>query len=792
MQLFGFRDVPVADEAVAENLTTLDIVVVFDISGSMEDQTNCHDCWVRTTYDITSSPYPSNGYFNPIPYDPKLAPGAPNQSVPLSRLCTDPPTPWLQKNGATTYKYLTMEAELYSANVGNWNLTARAAGQGFWAIQRGSRGSVLPAGIDTAENNNYQGNQAGLPNNQSSSVCGPALPNGINCKINNGTDDICSSADGGIARDCSAYIAARPYQAYGQAPGAIPNPNGASYNLDCFLPGAGPFTPTVLSGACWNNVRTSDNAFLTKTGPGPGQVPWVEYDFTPTWTGSTYIWIRAMGGSQHSYMWRGPSPDDLDSSPGDNLPAWRKVVFWQINNGEVFIENDNSVAAVKQYADTNQDNWRANRAVPDYWRWVKLGSTATTSGTQTTLKLYQGSAGYMIDKIVFTNDPGGSTGSPPPAMLLKRNSIDTDLASGDGREAFGPPASYGSATREACNVCNPIYGNTVNQAMCSCLKNNAEASKRYLPTYPGYDPNFKGSGQGCSSVPSGTTLSMLSNVYSITVSPPNVQPPQVQTRTIVNDLYSNQQPIRSAQEAVKNFVLGNGVEEKYRLKPGFDQVGFVAFTTNIVNGTGGSSRAKLQCLRTMTPVPTDAATCYGKVLNAVEHQWPNGGTNISEGMREGLEELGLSIGSNTNVDSTCTSGVDDKHACDRKGAAKRVLILMTDGSPNNKVTNCSSQPGYADYWDGLIGPTDPDFDCAMWYAQQAAAKGVTVYTIGIGGGANTDFLTTMATGVDPRSGGTPVPMFSGAAGKYFSAVTPADLDGIFREILTSISVRIVG
>jgi hypothetical protein len=80
----------------------------------------------------------------------------------------------------------------------------------------------------------------------------------------------------------------------------------------------------------------------------------------------------------------------------------------------------------------------------------------------------------------------------------------------------------------------------------------------------------------------------------------------------------------------------------------------------------------------------------------------------------------------------------------------------------------------------------------MWYAREAARQGVTVYTIGIGAGANTDFLTTMAEGKDPRSGGTPVPMFSGASGKYFPAARPSDLDGIFRQILTSLSVRIVG
>lgn len=778
MQFFGFRDVPVADEAIAENVTTLDIVIVFDISGSMEDQTNCIDCWVRTTYNITASPYPSNGYFNPIPYFSGWAPNAPNQSVPESRLCSDPSTPHLQKNGTITYSYLAVEAELYSATVGNWNLGSRTAGQGFWAIQRGSEGTTFPATVAGSEEDDfYQGNRAGDPNYQSSNVCNPALPNGINCKptINGSVVDICDSTVDGHPVDCSAYISARPFQSYGQQPGSIPNPNGATYNLDCFKSGAGPFDPvtnTVLSGRCWSNVRTgNENPFHGQTGDGPSNVPWVEYDFTPTWSGTTtYIWIRAMGGGANAFTWAGPAPDDLDGTPNNNLSAWRDIVFWQIGNGEVFQQT----GGVQTRGD-----WRDTRADAADWRWIRLGSTPTVSGTQYTLKLYQGSPGYKVDKIVFTNDPATSD---PPALWRQ---LDGTTASGDGRTAFGPPVSYGSVTREACNVCNPVYGYTVNPAQCSCLKNYNEVKNRLIT-----DTTFYGTGTGCSNLPPGTgTTSMLANVISMTVSPPEVQPPQVQTRTVVNDLYTGMQPIRSAQEAVKNFLLGNGVEEKYRLKPGFDQVGFVAFSPNVV---GGESRAKLQCLRTMNPTPADAATCYANVLKAVERQWPNWGTNISEGMREGLEELGLSVGSNTGVASGCTGAVDNKQACDRGGAAKRVLILMTDGSPNARVSNCSSQTGYGDYWEGLIGNGNPDFECAMWYAQQAAAKGVTVYTIGIGAGANTDFLTTMAEGKDPRSGGTPVPMFSGASGKYFPAARPSDLDGIFRQILTSLSVRIVG
>ncbi|HXV99787.1 MAG TPA: pilus assembly protein TadG-related protein, partial [Anaerolineae bacterium] len=88
MQFFGFRTVPVQDEATAENLTSLDVMVVFDISGSMEDQTICHDCWVRNSYNPN---YPNNGYFNPLPYNPLwAAPGTDNQAIPNSTLCISP------------------------------------------------------------------------------------------------------------------------------------------------------------------------------------------------------------------------------------------------------------------------------------------------------------------------------------------------------------------------------------------------------------------------------------------------------------------------------------------------------------------------------------------------------------------------------------------------------------------------------------------------------------------------------------------------------------------------------
>ncbi|NJN94706.1 MAG: hypothetical protein HC875_11740 [Anaerolineales bacterium] len=680
---------PSAQITASSTLTPLDVMVAFDISGSMEDQTICHDCWVRTSYNPN---WPNNGYFNPIPYNKvwkDTVPGGPgatgNQSIPASALCTTyPPQPYLDSG----FQYLTVEAELYSRNGGDWHLDARVPGQGFWVIQRGSKrsgnntsvaGNNLQNGTPTPGEDNDQRNATGDPTQQSSNVCRPNA-GGIDCTVGGSNDDICSSADGGIAADCSAYLAARPFHTYTQSPGQYPHLVGAAYNADCF-------SGSALSGACWSQSPFVSRGILTNP---PSNVPYVEYDFTPSWNGDTSIWIRAIGGGSESFTWAGPSPDeripDVDGGGvSNNITPWRKVIHWQVDNGNINQRKDNMNS---DYSNSPTDNgsryfqpalaqpgstlltWRDNRAINDSWRWIKLGSTATISGTQSILKLFQGSAGYKVDKIVFTNDSSGSTpatgttiSSTVPAVLLQRS--DGSITSTTSGEAIGPPASPGSATREACNVCNPIYGYTVNPSQCSCKRTANDTANG------GY-----GSGVGC------TLLSTTTNLL------------QAELQT---GLYSGLQPIRSAQEAVKNFAR--------QLDPQFDQLGFVPFVASQDNTDAQSDpnrRAKLQCLAWAAQNQGNPASCYDpnletpisftQVISVVERQWPESGTNIAIGLREGLEELGVSTPGNL-VTNHCTPTVNDAYACDRGGAARKVLILMTDGIPNANPGNCADDDG---------------------------------------------------------------------------------------------------
>jgi hypothetical protein len=487
-------------------------------------------------------------------------------------------------------------------------------------------------------------------------------------------------------------------------------------------------------------------------------VPWVEYDFTPAWDGPTYVWIRAIGSTTFSFEWNGQSPA--------TLTKYREAVYWQIDNNNV------EGGPFLNLADQGGD-WES--VDDDDWRWVLLGWKTTQNGTPSVFKLYQGSSGFNVDKIVFTNNTDFTT-----VGTTIRNDGKLVTLDGDGDEIYtstskdiskfvfklnggaGPDATAGSASREACNMCNPAFGQVpAPAAQCSCRKSPGDTGGTLFPQ--------GGTGLGCTSLVTDTNM-------------------------LQNDLFHDIDPLRSAQEAVKNFAA--------RLDPKFDQIGVVAFSTGIE-----TPRVKLHCLRYAgkgyedDALGSGTAKCfdpaadpisYTLVLQAIEDHTPQSSTNIPEGMREGLEELGISIDTyNPGVDSDCSNSTlknGDKHACDRRGAARRVIVLMTDGSPNQSVT-C---PGSYE-WRGRFAADTASYNCSMYFASQAADNNVTVYTIGIGSGVNRELLTAMATGTDPN----PKPgdngfYFEGKNGEYFPAAQPDDLDLIFEKILSNIYVRIVG
>jgi hypothetical protein len=239
-------------------------------------------------------------------------------------------------------------------------------------------------------------------------------------------------------------------------------------------------------------------------------------------------------------------------------------------------------------------------------------------------------------------------------------------------------------------------------------------------------------------------------------------------------LFHDLEPLRGSKEAVKRFIQ--------RLEPEFDQAGFVPFTTDVDR----YDQAQLSCRKRdgracFDPVVQNPPISYTQVLASVEEPLAMHSTDIAEGMRNGLEVLGVNMrnlsecGAGQNpyddncFDNRCTS--DERTGCGRGGAASRVMVVLTDGSPNQNPGGCANDPLYS-----FPDENDDDFDCVVYYAAKALQNNVTLYTIGLGEGARKDLLEYAA---------------ETARGRYFYAPTPEELDAIFDEILSNIYVRLI-
>ncbi len=279
-------------------------------------------------------------------------------------------------------------------------------------------------------------------------------------------------------------------------------------------------------------------------------------------------------------------------------------------------------------------------------------------------------------------------------------------------------ATPGSARGQACDICNPIYGLTVTPDMCA-----------------GY--------------------------YQVATT----------TNHLNSPIWADaNQPMRTSKEAIKNFVE--------RLDPAFDQVAFIPFTSN--NSGWTTIASELSCLQASRRQGIDCydganPISYTHVLRDIEQVEPQSMTCTSCGMRLGLQALGFNTDNDPSFDNSC-DGSSDSH-CGRGGGANKVLILITDGVPNHTPTDVTCDPltaGGVTYNNTYNG--DKNYDCVLNYAEMAANKGITLYTIGLGFGVDGEFLAQAA---------------ELGNGQYYQAGSASDLDLIFDEILTNIYVRII-
>lgn len=122
LRVVGFSSISVSGSATAENVRDLDIVIVFDRSGSMQEDTRCYGCW-----EAGGGQYPAGVYY-PLPFRDHCEPSQP-----------------LSEGG---YHYLSIEAEHYSYYEVNadYHRKYTEPPATWWAMQR--EPGVNASGVD--------------------------------------------------------------------------------------------------------------------------------------------------------------------------------------------------------------------------------------------------------------------------------------------------------------------------------------------------------------------------------------------------------------------------------------------------------------------------------------------------------------------------------------------------------------------------------------------------------------------------------------------------------------------
>lgn len=139
--------------------------------------------------------------------------------------------------------------------------------------------------------------------------------------------------------------------------------------------------------------------------------------------------------------------------------------------------------------------------------------------------------------------------------------------------------------------------------------------------------------------------------------------------------------------------------------------------------------------------------------------YPNGSTNIAHGIGRGRAIL----------DGT-----------GKRANAVRVMVVLTDGIPNNYCTNgydsSSCSNGTTSDPTSCPAPSNASISAAINQAAVAKAADITVYTIGLGGGVLDCILEDIAA-----AGG----------GEYYKAPTPEQLDEAFQAIAERTHIALV-
>lgn len=193
------------------------------------------------------------------------------------------------------------------------------------------------------------------------------------------------------------------------------------------------------------------------------------------------------------------------------------------------------------------------------------------------------------------------------------------------------------------------------------------------------------------------------------------------------------EPFDSAVNSAKYFIS--------LFNPSYDKIGLATFSSD------GAIRQNL-------------TGTFSSVDNSIDNVfYPAGSTNIAHGIARGRAILDGS---------------------GKRANAVRVMVVLTDGIPNQYCTNgyesSSCSNGSTSDPSSCPAPSNTSIAAAINQAAVAKAGDITVYTIGLGAGVLDCILTDIAT-----AGG----------GAYYKAPSPADLDDAFKAIAERTHIALV-
>lgn len=247
-----------------------------------------------------------------------------------------------------------------------------------------------------------------------------------------------------------------------------------------------------------------------------------------------------------------------------------------------------------------------------------------------------------------------------------------------------------------------------------------------------------------------------------------------------DDIFVDDQPLRGAKEAIKNFAG--------KLDPRYDQFGLVRYDSSSSIGLDGDDDGELHCLVMLgqDACADEYETAYVDVLDDVSNAVASGSTNISDALWDGIRVLMTRA-----EDAPVTSDPDNlfkvtNHQHYGRPQANHVMILLTDGVANRHPGKCDNGDFQVAAAHKYLGPDGhfgefwadggTDHDCLMFFAYAARSNLITLYTIGLGDSLDEGLLKEAAE----KTGGA-----------YYHAPDRDRLQEILDDIFERIYVRLI-